>query len=172
MIVHRLDRCLIQCAMPAFEGLFPSEHDQVIQTLLFRLAQWHALAKLWLHTDHSLWLLDEASRLLGDQLCNNQNFTCTAFKTGAHIGGCSTMARTGMQPSFNTTRIIQNQCHINCSTKDIQPSDIQTPCPRRLCSQHPSFWNNGLLYNSTGEQFPLEWTPRNWEPEWLTDSSY
>ena len=81
MIVHRLDRCLIQCAMPAFEGLFPSEHDQVIQTLLFRLAQWHALAKLWLHTDHSLWLLDEASRLLGDQLCNNQNFTCTAFKT-------------------------------------------------------------------------------------------
>jgi len=67
--------------MPAFEGLFPSKHDQVIQTLLFRLAQWHALAKLRLHTDYSLKLLDEASRLLGDQLRTFQDFTCTAFKT-------------------------------------------------------------------------------------------
>jgi len=67
--------------MPAFEGLFPSKHDEVIQTLLFRLAQWHALAKLRLHTDHSLKLLDEASRLLGDQLRKFQDFTCTTFKT-------------------------------------------------------------------------------------------
>ena len=67
--------------MPAFEGLFPSEHDQIIQTLLFRLAQWHTLAKLRLHTDHSLKLLDEASRLLGAQLRKFQCFTCTAFKT-------------------------------------------------------------------------------------------
>ena len=67
--------------MPVFEGLFPSEHNQVIQTLLFQLAQWHALAKLRLHTDHSLKLLDEASRLLGGQLRKFQDFTCTAFKT-------------------------------------------------------------------------------------------
>ena len=67
--------------MPAFEGLFPSEHDQIIQTLLFRLAQWHTLAKLQLHTDHSLKLFDEASRLLGGQLRKFQGFTCTAFKT-------------------------------------------------------------------------------------------
>ena len=67
--------------MPVFEGLFPSEHDQIIQTLLFRLAQWHALAKLRLHTDHSLKLLDEASRLLGGQLRKFWDFTCNAFKT-------------------------------------------------------------------------------------------
>ena len=67
--------------MPAFEGLFPSEHDQVIQTLLFRLAQWHALAKLRLHTDYSLKLLDKASRLLGGQLHKFRDFTCAAFKT-------------------------------------------------------------------------------------------
>jgi len=64
-----------------FEGLFPFEHDREIQTLLFRLAQWHALAKLRLHTDHSLKLLDEACRLLGDQLRKFQDFTCAAFKT-------------------------------------------------------------------------------------------
>ena len=67
--------------MPAFKGLFPSEHDQVIQTLLFRLAQWHALAKLRLHTDYSLKLLDEASRLLGGQLHKFWDFMCAAFKT-------------------------------------------------------------------------------------------
>ena len=67
--------------MPVFEGLFPPEHDREIQTLLFRLAQWHALAKLRLHMDHSLDLLDKAIRLLRDQLCRFQQFTCTAFKT-------------------------------------------------------------------------------------------
>ena len=67
--------------MPVFEGLFPPEHDQEIQTLLFRLAQWHTLAKLRLHTDHSLKLLDEACRLLGGQLRKFQDFTCAAFKT-------------------------------------------------------------------------------------------
>ena len=67
--------------MPVFEGLFPPEHDREIQTLLFRLAQWHALAKLWLHMDHSLDLLDKATRLLRDQLRKFQQFTCAAFKT-------------------------------------------------------------------------------------------
>ena len=64
-----------------FEGLFPPGHDAEIQILLFRLAQWHALAKLRLHTDHSLNLLNEASRLLGDQLRKFRDFTCAAFKT-------------------------------------------------------------------------------------------
>lgn len=67
--------------MPVFKGLFPPEHDGEFQTLLFRLAQWHALAKLRLHTDHSLDLLDKATRLLGDQLRKFQQFTCAAFKT-------------------------------------------------------------------------------------------
>ena len=58
-----------------FKGLFPPEHDQEIQTLLFQLAQWHALVKLRLHTDHSLKLLDEACRLLGGQLRKFQDFT-------------------------------------------------------------------------------------------------
>ena len=67
--------------MPVFEGLFPPEHDGEFQTLLFQLAQWHALAKLRLHTDHSLDLLDKATRLLGDQLRKFPQFTCAAFKT-------------------------------------------------------------------------------------------
>jgi len=70
-----------QCAIPAFEGLFPKEHDDVIQLLLFRLAEWHALAKLRLHTDDSLNKLDEALNALGKQLRRFQQFTCSSFET-------------------------------------------------------------------------------------------
>ncbi|KIJ58626.1 hypothetical protein HYDPIDRAFT_33994 [Hydnomerulius pinastri MD-312] len=72
---------VLQCAIPAFEGLFPSEHEPIVRTLLFRLAQWHALAKLRLHTDDSLLLLDKATRLVGYQMRKFQEFTCAAFKT-------------------------------------------------------------------------------------------
>jgi hypothetical protein len=70
-----------QCAIPAFEGLFPKEHDNGIRLLLFRLAEWHALAKLRLHTDDSLDKLDEALNALGKQLRRFQQFTCSAFQT-------------------------------------------------------------------------------------------
>ncbi|KIK14700.1 hypothetical protein PISMIDRAFT_17112 [Pisolithus microcarpus 441] len=72
---------VLQCAIPAFEGLFPPDHDNVIRTLLFRLAQWHALAKLRLHMDDSLELLKHATRLLGQQLRKFQEFTCASFQT-------------------------------------------------------------------------------------------
>lgn len=67
--------------IPAFEGLFPAGHDSVIRNLLFRLAHWHALAKLRLHTDESLTLFDEATCLLGWQLWKFQDFRCRGFNT-------------------------------------------------------------------------------------------
>ena len=71
----------LQCAIPAFEGLFPGKHDNVIRKLLFRLAEWHALAKLCLHTNESLNYLERATRLLGGQLRKFRDFTCTPFNT-------------------------------------------------------------------------------------------
>ena len=67
--------------IPAFEWLFPPEHDDVIWALLFWLAQWHALAKARLHTDQSLTFLDEVTWQLGSQLWRFRDFTCEAFKT-------------------------------------------------------------------------------------------
>ncbi|RXW21632.1 hypothetical protein EST38_g4229 [Candolleomyces aberdarensis] len=49
---------LLQCAIPAFEGLLPEPHGTALMKLLFVFAQWHALAKLRLHNDHTLDLLD------------------------------------------------------------------------------------------------------------------
>ena len=51
--------------MPVFEGLLPSKHEDITQTLIFRLAEWHALAKLRLQTEDTLALLDQALRRLG-----------------------------------------------------------------------------------------------------------
>ncbi|KAF8835227.1 hypothetical protein BDN67DRAFT_1015721 [Paxillus ammoniavirescens] len=72
---------VLQCAIPAFEGLFPPGHDNIIRVLLFWLAEWHALAKLRLHSDDSLDLLDEATKSLGKQLRKFQEYTCSKFKT-------------------------------------------------------------------------------------------
>ncbi|KIO17437.1 hypothetical protein M407DRAFT_84985 [Tulasnella calospora MUT 4182] len=36
---------ILQCAIPAFEGLFPESIDNKIQELLFVLGDWHSLAE-------------------------------------------------------------------------------------------------------------------------------
>jgi hypothetical protein len=37
-------------------------------TLLFRLAEWHAFAKLRMHTETTLTLMDSATEILGQEL--------------------------------------------------------------------------------------------------------
>jgi len=67
--------------MPAFEGLLPQKHDKIVQVLLFRLCEWHTLAKLRLHTETSLKLLGQSLRQLSDQIRKFQSCTCVAFQT-------------------------------------------------------------------------------------------
>ncbi|OBZ65084.1 hypothetical protein A0H81_14943 [Grifola frondosa] len=49
---------ILQCSIPAFEGLLPEPHNKVLMDLLFVFAQWHGLAKLRMHTDETLELMD------------------------------------------------------------------------------------------------------------------
>ncbi|KAI0069257.1 hypothetical protein BV25DRAFT_1867060 [Artomyces pyxidatus] len=72
---------LLQCALPVFEGLLPEPHNKTILDLLFGLAEWHALAKLRMHTDSSLSLLSKATIYLGSQLRRFAKYTCSAFNT-------------------------------------------------------------------------------------------
>ena len=67
--------------MPVFEGLFPPIHEEEVQTLLFRLAEWQALAKQRMHTSNTLALLCQALRRLGAQVRKFQRVTCAAFQT-------------------------------------------------------------------------------------------
>jgi hypothetical protein len=64
-----------------FEGLFPDKHNKIIHVLLFQMAQWHALAKLRLHSEDSLLLLDDALYALAKQLRHFQKVTCSVFPT-------------------------------------------------------------------------------------------
>ncbi len=49
--------------------------------LLYRTAEWHALAKLRMHTDSSLMLLDKLSIEFGQLLRQFRELTCTKFAT-------------------------------------------------------------------------------------------
>ena len=49
--------------------------------LLFTCAYWHALAKLRMHTDETLALLDTVTKLFGKRLRHFQQTTCSAFDT-------------------------------------------------------------------------------------------
>ncbi|KZT44669.1 hypothetical protein CALCODRAFT_406842, partial [Calocera cornea HHB12733] len=56
-------------------------HDSSVRKLLFIMAQWHGLAKLRLHTDATLELLDRTTTLLGVQVRYFATHTCEAFQT-------------------------------------------------------------------------------------------
>jgi hypothetical protein len=50
-------------------------------TLLYRFAEWHALAKLRLHTDSSLAMLQDSTSKFCKELRRFRDKTCTAFQT-------------------------------------------------------------------------------------------
>ena len=50
-------------------------------SLLFLLCHWHGLAKLCMHTDDTLGLMDLVTVMLGNHLCMFASETCTAFAT-------------------------------------------------------------------------------------------
>ncbi|KAF7974699.1 hypothetical protein HWV62_11479 [Athelia sp. TMB] len=72
---------LLQCAIPAFDGLLPEPHNKIVLSLLFRLGEWHALAKLRMHTDSTLDRLDTATTVLGQELRRFSRITCAAYQT-------------------------------------------------------------------------------------------
>jgi hypothetical protein len=61
--------------------LFPTDHDAVVQSLLYRFAQWHALAKLRLHSESTIKFLEETFKQLSKKLRKFRNFTCATFNT-------------------------------------------------------------------------------------------
>ena len=72
---------MYQCSIPAFEGLLPNQHDRIVQKLLFELATWHGLAKLRLHTDSTLFDLENSATRLGNLLRKFKNEVCSEYAT-------------------------------------------------------------------------------------------
>lgn len=74
-------KLIFQCSIPAFEHLFEREHNQRLMKLLFRLAQWHALAKLRLHTDPTLEWLEKTTVEVGKLMREFRDKSAAKFAT-------------------------------------------------------------------------------------------
>ncbi|KAJ3568500.1 hypothetical protein NP233_g5674 [Leucocoprinus birnbaumii] len=72
---------LLQCSIPVFDQLLPEPHNSMVLDLLFTLGTWHALAKLRLHSETTLRLLQDTTAQLGDSLRKFQDTTCAYFYT-------------------------------------------------------------------------------------------
>jgi len=71
----------IQCAIPVFKDLLPEPHNKRLLKLLFLMAHWHALAKLRLHMDATLDIMDSVTTLLGQALRDFKMNTCSVCTT-------------------------------------------------------------------------------------------
>ena len=56
----------MQCSIPTFHGLLPDPLDGLVSKLLYTNARWHALAKLRIHTDATIALLEQVTVQLGE----------------------------------------------------------------------------------------------------------
>jgi hypothetical protein len=70
-----------QCAIPAFDRLLPEPHNTTVLHLLAALAEWHALAKLRLHTEVTVNLLETKTTELASRVQEFMNVTCQAYET-------------------------------------------------------------------------------------------
>lgn len=68
--------------MPVFEGLFPNaDHDSRIQDLIFVFAEWHANAKLRIHTDSTVGTLQDLTRAFGFLIRSFAKKICPYYET-------------------------------------------------------------------------------------------
>ena len=74
-------KCHLQCSIPAFEGLLPEPHNTLVRTLLYCAAEWHAFAKLRLHTESTLNHLEGLTTRLGRVVRKFRDVTKSAFAT-------------------------------------------------------------------------------------------
>ncbi|KAG1732431.1 uncharacterized protein EDB91DRAFT_1251784 [Suillus paluster] len=72
---------LLQCSIPVFKGLLPKGHNKIIMDLLFIMAHWHGLAKLRMHSDLTLAILDQQMTDLSEQFRKFKATVCAAYST-------------------------------------------------------------------------------------------
>ncbi|KAJ2924212.1 hypothetical protein H1R20_g12890, partial [Candolleomyces eurysporus] len=73
---------ILQCSIPVFDGLLPDEHDnRAILKLLYRTAEFHAFAKLRMHTDKTLSHLESLTVQFGKEIRHFRDNLCPRFDT-------------------------------------------------------------------------------------------
>jgi hypothetical protein len=108
-----MTRCpiaLLQCSIAAFDGLLPEPHNQLVMTTLFRLAQWHALAKLRVHTGSTLDMLRDITAELGRELRKFHDKTCATYFP-QQSGGTTTARGTRKNSSEGPINLLTYKFH-------------------------------------------------------------
>jgi hypothetical protein len=72
---------LLKCSIPAFEGLLQEPYNTIVITLLYRTTEWHAFAKLRLHTENTLQHLERLTTELGQLMRKFRDVTQSGFAT-------------------------------------------------------------------------------------------
>ncbi len=72
---------LLQCSIPAFEDLLDEPHNKHLMKLLYRTAEWHAFAKLRVHTDSTLEHLEVLTKEFGFLMRQFRDLSCLQFRT-------------------------------------------------------------------------------------------
>lgn len=64
-----------------FDGLLPDHCNDFVLQLLFICAHWHGLAKLRMHSDNTLDIMDDVTVQLGSQFREFRDKICAQFQT-------------------------------------------------------------------------------------------
>ncbi|TBU49530.1 hypothetical protein BD309DRAFT_1025917, partial [Dichomitus squalens] len=72
---------IVSTIMPAYEGLLDLPDDQTVADLLFELANWHALAKLRLHTEVTLDIFRITTKHMYEAIRTFAQQTCPRYQT-------------------------------------------------------------------------------------------
>ena len=67
---------LLQCSIPMFKDLLDEPHNKQLMKLLYRTAEWHALAKLRMHTDSTLEHLHHLTKEFSSLMRQFRDHTC------------------------------------------------------------------------------------------------
>ncbi|KAG1835091.1 hypothetical protein EV424DRAFT_1309316, partial [Suillus variegatus] len=70
---------LLQCSIPVFNGLLPEPHNSSVLQLLFTMAHWHGLAKLRMHSDWTLEIMDQVTSTVSQQFRDFKATVCLAY---------------------------------------------------------------------------------------------
>lgn len=122
--------------IPAVDGLLPETHNSMIITLLYRLAEWHALAKLRMHTEHTLQCLEKSTSTIGEELRNFRDATLKSFKCQELPKETATRSRQrqrrNQKAQANNDIQANPEADAHQSTSDPKPKERAPPKSKRL----------------------------------------
>jgi hypothetical protein len=138
-----------------FDGLLPEPHNSAVLDLLFVMAHWHGLAKLRMHHDVTLDIMESLTVSLGKLLRSFRDVTCPAFKTKELRREAEARARRELRKERTS-----HQCPSNIQAES---SDASRPVTEAPAGSEPSPSQPTPERQGTSVRNPQARTSRRWK---------